>query len=292
MDGFAKGSSRGGENESAARRPERIAFDALRALSKGEWAALLAGGAETAAPWIASAARYGLVEAQLVLGQMLLDGRGIRRDPTSAARWFAAAADAGCVEAMNMLGRCHEMGWGVRQDDAAAADWYSRAAEQGLDWAQYNLANLTLRGRGVAKDRAKALWLYLRAADQGHAKSMNMVGRYFEEGWEVARDAGAALEWYRRAARRRRLPRSIQPGLHARANRPDRGGGGLAGCRGARRNGGPALHRVRRAVGVRGTRAARRGRTCRREIGVIAQLARDADRVIFAEGDVSDALKG
>jgi TPR repeat protein len=183
------------------RRPERIAFDALRALSKGEWEAMLAGGPEKAAPWIASAARYGLVEAQLLLGQMLLDRRGIRRDPTSAVRWFAAAADAGCVEAMNMLGRCHQLGWGVRQDDTAAADWYSRAAESGLDWAQYNLANLTLRGRGVARDRAKALWLYRRAADQGHAKSMNMVGRYFEEGWEVARDAGAALEWYRRAAR-------------------------------------------------------------------------------------------
>ena len=169
---------------------------------KGEWAALFAGGPSRRR-------RHGSPRRRVTdwwrrsfcSARVLLDGRGIRRDPTAAVRWFAAAAAPACAEAMNMLGRCHEMGWGVRQDDAAAADWYARAAERGLDWAQYNLANLTLRGRGVAQDRAKALWLYRRAADQGHAKSMNMVGRHFEEGWEVARDAGAALEWYRRAAR-------------------------------------------------------------------------------------------
>jgi len=181
-------------------RSPRLAFAELRGLSGPQLKALLHGKPDQALPVIASAARYGLVEAQLLLGQCLLDGRGTPPDPAGAVRWFSAAAEADSAEAMNMLGRCHELGRGVAQSDSLAARWYERAAEQGLDWAQFNLANLVLRGRGIAADRTKAMSLYQAAADQGHAKSMNMIGRFYEEGWEVPRDVQAALQWYHRAA--------------------------------------------------------------------------------------------
>jgi TPR repeat protein len=147
-----------------------------------------------------AAARYGLVEAQTALAQILLDGRGVRQDLPAAARWFAIAAGASHVPAINMLGRCYEHGWGVAVDQERAADCFRRAAEAELDWGQYNFANLLLRGRGVAKDRRLALELYRRAAAQGHAKSINMVGRFIEEGWETPADLVTAADWYRRAA--------------------------------------------------------------------------------------------
>lgn len=145
-------------------------------------------------------AARGHVEAQLLLGQALLDGVHLARDAAQAVAWFTVAAQAGHPPAMNMLGRCLERGWGCAPDAAAAAGWYGRAAERGDDWARYNLANMRLRGRGVARDRRAAWALFLAAARAGHAKSMNLVGRFLEEGWDMPRDREAARLWYRRAA--------------------------------------------------------------------------------------------
>ena len=173
-----------------------IGFTDLRGLTMDQ----LTGPPEETARWLQAAARFGVVEGQTALGQILLDGHGITRDRCAAARWFSIAAEAGHPPAINMLGRCHELGWGVPVDLVQAADCYRRATETGLDWGQYNFANLLLRGRGVTRDRKAALALYRSATEQGHAKSMNMLGRFMEEGWEMPRDSRAAADWYRRAA--------------------------------------------------------------------------------------------
>ncbi len=149
---------------------------------------------------ILSAAEQGDVEAQALLGQILLDGRGITRDEALAFTWFGIAARQGHAMARNMLGRCHEHGWGCPVDLPAAARCYRLAADQGLDWGLYNLANLLATGRGVAQDYAQAYALYRRAAEMGHAKSMNLVGRYLHEGVLGEPDPQEALEWFRRSA--------------------------------------------------------------------------------------------
>ncbi|MBM7059781.1 sel1 repeat family protein [Pseudomonas sp. UL073] len=160
----------------------------------------LADDPRQAARVIVSAAGEGLPEAQLLLGQILLDGRGIERDPSLARRWFGIAAASGDAMACNMLGRCLEHGWGGAVDSPAAAQQYRRAAAAGLDWAMYNLAGLLARGHGVEEDQQAAFAWYLRAAELGHAKAMNLVGRYYEEGLAVERDARVAVDWYRRSA--------------------------------------------------------------------------------------------
>ncbi|MCW8276542.1 sel1 repeat family protein [Pseudomonas sp. PCH199] len=153
-----------------------------------------------AAQAILMAAREGVVDAQALLGQILLDGRGIAQDQPLALRWFAIAARQGHLMARNMLGRCHEHGWGCATQASVAAGHYRVAAEAGLDWAMYNYANLLATGRGVSEDQAGALSLYQRAAELGHAKSMNLLGRYLEEGRVCPTDAKAARDWYRRSA--------------------------------------------------------------------------------------------
>jgi TPR repeat protein len=182
-----------------AQRPQ-IGFTRLRGVTPEQLAEKLAGPPAEVARWLEAAAKYGLVEAQAALGQILLDGRGVPQDRAAAARWFGIAADAGHIPAVNMLGRCCELGWGLAPDLPRAAECYRRAAEAGLDWGQYNYANLLLRGRGVPRDRRHALELYRRAAAQGHAKSVNLVGRFIEEGWEVPANPPLAAHWYRRAA--------------------------------------------------------------------------------------------
>ncbi|ANJ58324.1 hypothetical protein PS874_02147 [Pseudomonas fluorescens] len=153
-----------------------------------------------AAQAILIAAREGVLDAQALLGQILLDGRGIAQDQPLAVRWFAIAAQGGHLMARNMLGRCHEHGWGCVADAAVAALHYRVAAEAGLDWAMYNYANLLATGRGVVMDPFQALSLYRQAAELGHAKSMNLLGRYLEEGQICPADPSAARCWYRRSA--------------------------------------------------------------------------------------------
>lgn len=140
------------------------------------------------------------MSAQLMFGQMLLDGSDQPADPARAMCWFTIAADAGHMPAMNMLGRCHEKGWGTEADPGRAAVCYRRAADSGDDWGRYNLANMLLRGRGVVRDRREAWRLFHAAATSGHAKSMNLVGRFLEEGWDRECDPAVARTWYRRSA--------------------------------------------------------------------------------------------
>jgi TPR repeat protein len=174
------------------RREEVLDGDRLKAM--------LEESPARAAQAILIAAREGVLEAQALLGQILLDGQGIEQDQPLAVRWFEIAAQRGHLMARNMLGRCHEHGWGCSADASTAAKHYRAAAEAGLDWAMYNYANLLATGRGVVEDPLQALNLYRHAAELGHAKSMNLLGRYLEEGLVCPADPQTARDWYRRSA--------------------------------------------------------------------------------------------
>lgn len=149
---------------------------------------------------IRSAASFGSSRAQLLLGQMFVDGNGVTRSQVEGRRWFEKAASSGGAEGINMLGRCHELGWGGPVDLPLAAACYRRAARLGHGWAQFNLACLLHDGRGVARDRHEACSWFARAARSGHAKAANMLGHYREEGWLHPPRILAALRWYARAA--------------------------------------------------------------------------------------------
>jgi TPR repeat protein len=174
---------------------------AIAATTAEELARLRAGPPQAYAAWMRGAAEQGLVEAQAIYAQMLLDGAGVARDAAAALTWFKRAAHAGHAMAMNMVGRCYENGWGIAADDMLAAYWFRLAADRGLDWALYNYAHMLRAGRGgVARDPAAALAMYQRAADMGHAKSIGVVGRFHEEGDIVPRDLERAFDCYRRCA--------------------------------------------------------------------------------------------
>jgi uncharacterized protein len=172
----------------------------LLGMRRSELHALLAGNPREAAAWVRSAAECGVTAAQLSLGRLLPQGRGVTRDRSAAREWFERAATQGDPEAMNMLGRCYELGWGTAVDLPHAATCYDSSARAGHDWGQYNLANLLFDGRGVARDVRQAFLWFLRAANQGHARAMNLLGRCLEEGWGCHGSPEAAAEWYRCAA--------------------------------------------------------------------------------------------
>ncbi|MGH8255416.1 MAG: tetratricopeptide repeat protein [Steroidobacteraceae bacterium] len=186
--------------QAAALETRELRMRRLARMSYGELHALLSGDPAEAARWVGSAAESGVPAAQLRLGRMLLEGKGVPQDRAGARHWFARAAESGDAEGLNMLGRCYENGWGAAIDLLLAAANYRRSARAGHDWGQYNLGNLLFDGRGVERDRPQALRWYLCAARQGHGRAMNLIGRCFEEGWGCLRSRSDACYWYRRSA--------------------------------------------------------------------------------------------
>jgi uncharacterized protein len=161
---------------------------------------LLKRDPEAAVCYLRAAAERGEPQAQLLLGELLINGVGAPRNPKEALRQFRAAAHSLVPMAMNMVGRCYEYGLGVSTDLEEAATWYHKAAMYDCDWAIYNYAHMLAHGRGVPKDRGAAFLWFKLAATRGHARAMHFLGQYYENGWETAPDRQAALSWYRRSA--------------------------------------------------------------------------------------------
>lgn len=189
--------------EAGARHSDQpIYYTTVRGLTDDALRSRLAGPPDQAAKWVYAAATGGSAAAQVTLGQMLLDGHGMRPDAQAACRWFAIAARSGDLDGVNMLGRCYENGWGIAADRAQARKLFEQAAAKSHAWAQFNLGMLLLHDSGHPGDVATALTLFVRSARQGNAKAMNMIGRCREFGWVGRADPVSAMRWYRRAATR------------------------------------------------------------------------------------------
>lgn len=171
----------------------------LTAMSAEALAVRLAEPGADRAALIRVAAEGGVVQAQLLLGQMLLDGGELPADPRAAFGWFNRAAASHDMFALNMVGRCYELGWGVAVDLARATQCYRVAAGQGLAEAAYNYATRL----ALAEDHDAALeWFRQAAQDTGliGAKAANYIGSFHEDGWSVPADRAEALRHYRIAA--------------------------------------------------------------------------------------------
>ncbi|WP_138515010.1 tetratricopeptide repeat protein [Rhodoferax bucti] len=178
--------------------PDSLA--SLNALSPEDWQSITADEPMAAAAWMQAAAHLGHGDAQSILGQWLLDGHGVERNPQEALGWFLKAGKQGHIVGINMAGRCFENGWGTPPDAFAAVNWYRQAAHKGLEAGMYNYANMLATGRGVRKDPTAALEWYRRAARLGHAKSMTKIGHFYEDGRVVRRDVEAAFTWFEKGA--------------------------------------------------------------------------------------------
>jgi len=192
-----------GESGQAAQQPPIRVLMSTQHMSPEQLRELLAGHPHDAVRWITTAARAGFTAAQVVLGQLLLDGRGMARDAAQAFVWFEKAATAGDIEAGNMLGRCYEQGWGVAANPALATQCFANAAQRGHVWGRVNLAQMLMRA-GDPADRPRCFELFRVAAEGGtskpHLKAMNSLARFLEEGWAGSPDLTGAAFWYFKAA--------------------------------------------------------------------------------------------
>lgn len=133
--------------------------------------------------------------SQNLLGELYLNGQGVRPDSKAAAEWFAKSAAQGHAPAQLSLGMLFEAGQGVTVDYAQAVGWYRKAAEQGLPAAQYSLAVAYAYARGVPRDDREALKWLTRAAERGHGLSEYALAHRYIAGLGVPQDLAEAFKW-------------------------------------------------------------------------------------------------
>ena len=93
-----------------------------------------------AVKWYSHGAKLGNVNAQMALGHMYAEGKGVKQNPRISARWFRKAAEQGNSNGQNNLGLLYSQGEGVLRDYRRAAEWFGKAVEQGHNGAVNNLA--------------------------------------------------------------------------------------------------------------------------------------------------------
>ena len=120
-------------------------------------------------------AEQGDPRAQLFIGLMHSEGKGVSQNYSEAVNWFRKAAAQGSLESETALGFMYFNGQGVPQDYAEAAKWYRKAADQGDAHSQGVLGWMYVDGRGVPQDNEAALVWLRKAAGQGDA--------YAERNW-------------------------------------------------------------------------------------------------------------
>lgn len=123
-----------------------------------------------------------------------------RGDYPAALREFRRLAARGVAKAQLNLGIMYEQGRGVPQDYVAAVTWYEKAAAQGMPDAQNNLGLMYAQGRGVPQDYVKALKWFKRAAAQGVANAQNNLGLAYLNGFGVGKNHVHAHVWFNLAA--------------------------------------------------------------------------------------------
>ena len=77
------------------------------------------------------AAEQGHAYAQLLLGTMYEEGRGVSQDYKRAAGWFTLAAEQGEADAQLLLSTMYGLGHGVIRDYVYAHMWGNLAASNG-----------------------------------------------------------------------------------------------------------------------------------------------------------------
>ena len=155
---------------------------------------------EAAVRWFRESAEQGNVFAQNDMGILYLDGRGVEQSDTEAVAWFRKAAEQGNAAAQTNLGIMCRNGRGVKQSDTEAVAWFRKAAEQGNAAAQTNLGFMYLNGRGVEQIDAEAVAWCRKAAEQGNATAQTNLGVMYANGRGVEQSDTEAVAWYRKAA--------------------------------------------------------------------------------------------
>ena len=120
------------------------------------------GRPETAV-MIRDAADCGNLRAAGNLADMMVSGKGVRKDLSAASSLYAKAADDG------RTGQC---------DPGLSFRLFKQAADNGDQYAMYAVACMYRDGKGTSEDREKYKFYTRMAADFGNRDAKEIVGKW------------------------------------------------------------------------------------------------------------------
>ena len=116
-----------------------------------------------------------------------------------AASILQELAKSGNIKAQVELGLMYSNGKGVEKSNAQASAWWQKAADAGNARAHMLLA-YSYRGYGESIDKDKCLFHFQKAAESGEPKAMEELAVAYSEGEAIlpglAKDQVEALKWY------------------------------------------------------------------------------------------------
>jgi TPR repeat protein len=119
------------------------------------------------------AAKAGLRDAQMMLGDRYLRSEDSTKDVERAIEWLRRAAAQGSARAQSELGWIYSGGIEGKLDTAEALKWFTVAARQEDAYSLARLAEFYHRGIAVERDEPRAKRLMLRSAELGDRNSVN-----------------------------------------------------------------------------------------------------------------------
>jgi uncharacterized protein len=158
------------------------------------------GHYKKALPFINTAVNEGNPMAQVFLGLMYKNGKGVEQNPGEAFRLFELAAKQEDADGQFNLGSLYDNGIGVVQDRKEAVKWYELSASQGFIDAQLRLGLMYQYGQGVTQSYTESEKWYRLAAKQGDADAQLMLGLAIWSGQGIKPDIIKAYMWTHLAA--------------------------------------------------------------------------------------------
>jgi uncharacterized protein len=140
------------------------------------------------------------MEACVLLGRLLEDGRGTTKDAAASTKLYEKGCQAGIGAGCGGLGRAYLSGVGVTADPTRAATLLIQGCEGADDESCALAAPLLSEGKGVAKDPARAGRYLHRACAGNSVPSCLALGKLQESGGPgFAKNPALAEFSYRRA---------------------------------------------------------------------------------------------
>lgn len=118
------------------------------------------------------------VEAVYLIGELVLDGKGTKKDPELAAGCLKLAADEGHAKAALSLSQMYRDGKAVEVLGSESLDYLKLAAENGSDLAMYEVGRLYFEEGQAICDEAVALDYLKKAGEQGHHRARKLYNAH------------------------------------------------------------------------------------------------------------------
>lgn len=132
--------------------------------------------------WLSEAIQAGSVDAQVILGSALVEGRTGLDDLPRGMNLLEQAAEQNHPLALAQLGSLLMDDDRVASQPVIAAGYLERGDELGHPWATQQLGAAYLEGRGVTQNPNRAQALLLEAAEQGQTGAMRLLGEAYLKG--------------------------------------------------------------------------------------------------------------